>query len=270
MDVVDARLVGGVALSLQRRAAFDAGAADGAHEHEAWQVSSIQALLDGRYDGDLTLAELLAHGDLGLGTVQQLDGELVVLDGRAFVVRADGTVDEPEPATTRTPFAVVCRFAPGPPHDVGGDVSLPLPLARLTALLDALASAEEPVVAVRVDGTFTDVRLRSVPRQVAPYPPLSTVVEHQVTWTVPEVQGTVVGFRFPAALQGVEVPGYHLHLLSHDRTVGGHVVDLTVHEAVALVDGAHQLHVEVPPGVDVVAVDRSTAGAAAIRHVEGG
>jgi acetolactate decarboxylase len=244
MDVVDARLVGGVRLSLQRRAAFDAGAGAGPHEHEAWQVSSIQALLDGRYDG-----------------------ELVVLDGRCFQVRADGTVLEPDPTTTRTPFAVVCRFAPGAPVRVDGPLGLP----GLTAVLDDLAAPSgEPVVAVRVDGSFADVHLRSVPRQSPPYPPLSAVVEHQVTWSVPEVRGTVVGFRFPAALQGVEVPGYHLHLLSDDRTVGGHVVSLTVHDALARVDGAHDLHVEVPPGVDVLAVDGSAAGAEAIRRVEGG
>jgi len=261
VDVIDGRLIGGVHLSRQKRAAFDASPS---HAHGAWQVSSIQALMDGRYEGDLTLAELVVHGDLGLGTVQHLDGELIVVDGRCWQVTADGSVHEPAP-TTRTPFAVVCRFAPRPPVPIAG----PMTLARLTARVDELAPSDEPVVAVRIDGTFRDLSLRSVARQHPPYPPLTEVVAHQTTWSVPELRGTLVGFRFPADLQGIEVPGYHLHVLSDDRTIGGHVVDLELVEGVVLVDGAHDLHLEVPPGVDVTAVDRSTAAADAIRQVEG-
>ncbi|MFM8973036.1 MAG: acetolactate decarboxylase, partial [Actinomycetota bacterium] len=84
---------------------------DGPGEHAVHQASSIDALLKGAYDGDLTLGELLEQGDLGLGTVQALDGELVVLDGVCYQVTADGVVRRPAP-TMRTPFAVVCRFDP--------------------------------------------------------------------------------------------------------------------------------------------------------------
>jgi acetolactate decarboxylase len=262
VDVIDGRLIGGVHLSRQRRAAFDAGVS---HEHEAWQVSSIQALMDGRYEGDLTLGELVAHGDLGLGTVQHLDGELVVVDGRCWQVTASGAVVEPD-ASMRTPFAVVCRFAPGAPVELAG----PLPLADLCARLDEAAPADEPVVAVRVDGRFRDLTVRSVPRQHPPYPPLAEVVAHQTNWRISELTGSLVGFRFPDDLQGIEVPGYHLHVLSDDRTVGGHVVDLVLEEGIALVDGAHDLHLEVPPGVDVRHIDRSADAADALRQVEGG
>ena len=52
--------------------------------HELFQTSTIQALVDGAFDGDVTLGELLLHGDLGLGTLDALDGELIVVDGDAF------------------------------------------------------------------------------------------------------------------------------------------------------------------------------------------
>jgi acetolactate decarboxylase len=266
VNVIDGQLIGGVQLSRQRRAAFDAGVDIAtAPEHETWQVSSIRALMDGRYEGDLTLAELVAHGDLGIGTVQHLDGELVVLDGRCWQITAAGAVVEPDPATA-TPFAVVCRFAPGAPVPLAG----PLDLARLCERLDGLAPADEPVVAVRVDGRFSHLTLRSVPRQYPPYPPLTEVVTHQTTWTVPELRGSLVGFRFPAELQGLEVPGYHLHVLSDDRTAGGHVIDLVCEDGTARIDGAHDLHLELPPGIDGTDVDESAATAEAIRRVEGG
>jgi acetolactate decarboxylase len=230
-----------------------------------WQGSSIAALLDGQYEGDLSLDELLAHGDLGLGTVQHLDGELIVLDGACYQVTADGVVHRP-PSSTRTPFAVVCRFAPVVEHHLDA----PLGFDELTATLDDLAPADEPVVAVRIDGAFTDLHLRSVPRQRPPYPPLTTVVEHQTSWTTASADGTVVGFRFPADLQGIEVPGYHLHFIADDRSVGGHVTDLTLSAGVIRLDGSHELHVEIPAGLSLAGPDPSAGTAEAIRHVEGG
>jgi acetolactate decarboxylase len=128
--------------------------------------------------------------------VQHLDGELVVLDGQAFVAHADGRVDEVGLAT-KTPFVVACRFVAAATRHV----DRALPLDELCAALDDLSPAGEPVVAVRVDGHFRDVRLRSVHAQRKPYPPLAEVVAHQTEWTVPEATGTVVGFRFPAGIR---------------------------------------------------------------------
>jgi acetolactate decarboxylase len=68
----------------------DAAASDAARAHHVFQTSTVQALIDSRYDGDLTMAELLAHGDLGLGTLDGLDGELIIDRGQAYVARVDG------------------------------------------------------------------------------------------------------------------------------------------------------------------------------------
>ena len=61
--------------------------------HVLFQASTIGALLDGAYDGDLTFAELAEHGDLGLGTLNGLDGEMIALDGEFFRADVDGDVD---------------------------------------------------------------------------------------------------------------------------------------------------------------------------------
>ena len=80
-------------------------------------------------------------------------------------------------------------------------------------------------------------------------------------------QGSVVGFRFPDASSGIEVAGYHLHFVSHDRTVAGHVLGLTLLRGSASVDGAHELHVEVPAGLTL---GEPGALAEEIHAVEGG
>jgi acetolactate decarboxylase len=258
-DIVDDRLIG----ALHVRALTHRGFAhDPATERVAFQVGTLDALIDGRFDGDATIGEVLAHGDLGLGTVQHLGGELIVLDGAAFLVDADGRVHEVTPAT-RTPFAVVCRFAPHRPTELTG----PMPLAEVQRALDALAP-HPSVLAVRVDGTFTGLRLRSVRAQRPPYPPLAEVTAHQTEWDLDRATGTLLGFRFPDTVAGLEAPGYHLHFLADDRAHGGHVLDGTLEHGVATVDGGDDLHVELPPGVDL-----GTPGVtdrARIRLVEGG
>jgi acetolactate decarboxylase len=96
------------------------------------------------------------------------------------------------------------------------------------------------------------------------------VVADQNVFELGPVEGTMIGFRFPDYAQGINVAGYHLHFIADDRTVGGHVIDLTLHAGVLHVDGAHDLHLEVPRGVRVAEADTSEAKAAAIRAVEGG
>ena len=259
-DVVDDRLLGALHLRLLNRAGFDH---DPRAEHTAFQAGTLDALMAGGFDGDVTLGEVLEHGDLGLGTVEHLGGELVVIDGAAFVVDDRGRVSEVA-ATTRTPFAVVSPFAP---QRVLGVAEL-AGLSDLREVIDHLVAAADEVVAIRLDGEFSHLHLRSVTAQRPPYVSLAEVTRHQSEWTLAAVSGSVVGFRFPDQVAGIEVPGYHLHFLSHDRATGGHVLELSVLHGTLRLDQGAELHAEVPAGV---ALGRpGAADRAAIRAVEGG
>src|SRR5690606_11693531 len=101
-----------------------------------------------------------------------------------------------------------------------------------------------------------------------PYPPLSEVVEHQTEWEVPGAAGTLLGFRFPDASAAVEVPGYHLHFLADDRSVGGHVLALTLVDGTANLDAGDELHVELPARVGLGVP--GAADRAEIARLEGG
>ncbi len=231
----------------------DGATQDAAAAHHVFQTSTVQALLDIRYEGDLTIAELLAHGDLALGTLDGLDGELIVADGAAYVARVNGSVVAVD-GTPRTPFAVVTPFAPGPPAPVCG-----LDNAALLAEMDW--QCRTTVAAVRVCGYFTRLRVRSVPPQQPPYPPLDRVVHDQVEWEIGTVDAVLVGFRFPIVAAGMEVPGWHLHALADDRTSGGHVLIADIAHGTVEVDDIAEVHVELPPGVDIAAADTRTAAA---------
>jgi len=258
-DIVDDRLLGALHVRALNRRGF---AHDPVVEHTTFQAGTLDSLMAGRYDGDATIAELLRHGDLGIGTVQHLGGELIVVDGEAFLVDGDGHVSA-VPPDTRTPFAVVCRFAPVSSACLDGPVSLDALHGELEAL-----GPPTSVLAVRIEGEFSGLRLRSVHAQQPPYPPLAEVTAHQTEWTILQATGVVVGFRFPDGAAGLEVPGYHLHFLADDRSAGGHVIDLTVVRGTVYADGGDELHVELPAGVGLGTP--GVADRAAIRQVEGG
>jgi acetolactate decarboxylase len=234
------------------------------HEpHVLFQASTIGALLDGAYDGDVTFAELAEHGDLGLGTCNGLDGEMIAVDGRFFRAAVDGDIDELSPAA-RTPFAIVVWFTEAIERTIDGPISQ----EALTELIDSALPAGAVAAAIRLDGEFALVRARSVPRQSPPYRPLGEVVAEQHTFELADVAGTLVGFRFPDYSQGLEVAGYHLHFIDAERRRGGHVLDCRPRSGRLLLDHSADLHVELPAGVDFTAPDLSRGTADAIARVE--
>jgi acetolactate decarboxylase len=122
---------------------------------------------------------------------------------------------------------------------------------ELLARLDELVPVSSSSCAIRLDGRFDLVRARSVPRQEPPYRPLTEVVADQHVFELREVEGTMLGFRFPAYAEGIEVAGYHLHFISADRSRGGHVLDSRSRGLRARLDPSNDLHVELPPEVDL-------------------
>src|SRR5262245_33699738 len=194
------------------------------HEsHVLFQASTIGALLDGAYEGDLSFSELAEHGDLGLGTLNRLDGEMIALDGEFLRADVAGRI-HPVPPEARTPFAVVTRFEPTIEDELVGADGGGLEYDELLARLDELIPPTISSCAVRLDGRFESVRARSVPAQEPPYRPLTEVVAAQNVFELEDLEGTMVGFRFPAYVEGIEVAGYHLHFVSADRSRGGHVL----------------------------------------------
>lgn len=233
--------------------------------HVLFQASTIGALLDGAFDGDLSFAELAEHGDLGLGTLNRLDGEMIAIDGEFLRADVEGAI-HPIPPEAKTPFAVVTRFEPALDERIEGGLGHEELLARLDPLLPAGAAS----CAIRLDGRFERLRARSVPAQTPPYRPLTEVVAEQHVFELLDVEGTMLGFRFPAYAEGIEVGGYHLHFVSADRSRGGHVLDSRSGGLRVRLDPSNDLHVELPPRIDLGDPDLAAETHAAVAAVERG
>ncbi|HTY22736.1 MAG TPA: acetolactate decarboxylase [Desulfomonilaceae bacterium] len=194
--------------------------------HSVFQVSTYHALKQGILEGETSFRELRKHGDFGIGTLNGLDGEMAALNGEFFQIKADGRVhsiadDE------RTPFAVVTFFR--------SDKKVSLPrinnMKELQSALERIQANGDGVFAIKVSANFQYVKARSVPRQEKPYPALEEALKHQTEFELKDVQGTLVGFRFPKFMDGVNVPGDHFHFITDDKRAGGHVLDCRVDNA---------------------------------------
>jgi acetolactate decarboxylase len=210
-------------------------------ESELYQTSLMSALIDGVYDGDKTIAQLLQHGDFGLGTFNELDGELVAFDSEVHQLREDGSARLARP-DQKTPFAVMTDFRP----TMFGSFGTPLDKTDVQAIIDELIGSPNLFCAFRIDGKFERVDTRTVPRQTAPYRPMLQAIEHQPVFTFKESSGTLIGFRCPAYVQGINVAGFHVHYITDDRQGGGHVLDYRLLEGRVEVARISRLRIDLP------------------------
>ncbi|GAX62593.1 alpha-acetolactate decarboxylase [Candidatus Scalindua japonica] len=185
-----------------------------------YQTSTINALLDEVYDGNITVKELKGYGDLGLGTYNNLDGEMIGLDGLFYQVKADGiayAVDD----SIKTPFAVVTFFESDKTIVLEKSVNY----KQLEQYLDNVLPTRNIFYAFKIEGTFKYIKTRSVPWQDKPYPPLVEIVKDQPIFEFHDVNGTIVGSWFPGYMKGINVPGYHFHFITEDKKGGGHLLE---------------------------------------------
>ncbi len=233
----------------------------------AFQFSTLPALSLGLYDGGMTFGEVLQHGDFGLGTFDALDGEGIILNGKAWRVRFDGKVSAVAKKTT-TPFAVVTFFKPQQKLKITQST----PYAALRPLLDKLLSTPNAPYAIAIRGTFARIKVRSVPRQNKPYRVLSEVVKTQSEWEWKNIRGTLVGFRFPSYLSQVNLAEYHFHFLSDgkadDKKRGGHLLDCELREGEIQIQTLRGMDLRLPTSADFDSANLSTDQSAALKSSE--
>lgn len=227
------------------------------------QYSLITALAAGDYDNGLPLRRFLEGGDFGIGTFDRLDGELVLLDGEIYQAMSDGRV-RPADLDGGTPFASATFF------DEDGRIEK-LSAATLEDLdeqLDRKLPRRNSPYALRIDGAFRELTLRSVPAQSPPFRPLVEVVKEQTTKEYRDVQGTLVGLRYPKWIGTLNVSGYHWHFLSDDRKTGGHVLGCQFDDALLCYDECTSIVLQIPQSEAFENFDNQSVGQREIDVIE--
>lgn len=215
-----------------------------------YQYSTINSLLLGNYDGELTMPMLLEKGDTGIGTFNTLDGEMVLIDGKVFRIDDRGKAKE-VPKATRTPYAVAVFFKTDSILKLEGVTSL----EELNRKVNEALVSDNIFYAIRIDGMFSTVRTRSVPAQKKPYPPLIDVVKKQSIFKFSKIKGTMIGIKCPAYIKGIGVPGFHWHFITEDRKAGGHVLDCSFENLPAKTGSYNNFFLQLPETSDFLDAD---------------
>jgi acetolactate decarboxylase len=234
----------------------------GVQVHTLFQVSISGALVAGVYDREVSVKSILEHGDFGLGTFANLDGEMVVLNGRVYQVQGTGRVSEAGP-DAGAPFAVVTRFSPQTEVETK-------PVANFKDLeeqCDKYRNSGNIFYAVRLDGRFTKIRTRAVnPPQ--PGARLVEAAKAQSEFNFADIDGTLIGLWSPGFSSAFSIAGYHFHFLSKDRLHGGHLLDVEAGPLRLQVEALTDFHLALPESEAFLKADLSKNTAEELAYAE--
>ncbi len=211
----------------------------------------VNALVEGLYEQKIPFTRIKQHGDFGLGTFDNLDGEMVMLDGQIYQISATGEVHRVDESAC-TPFACVTFYRPLSQDRLAAE----MPFADFQTWLKGLLPSPNVFFALRIEGRFASIKVRSVPKQEN-YRPLVEVARDQPVFTFTDIEGTLAGFYTPGFLGSVSVPGLHLHFLSADRRRGGHLLECRPENVEVGVQMISALELALPMSLDYLTWDFS-------------
>ena len=218
-----------------------------------YQVALLQSLVQGYYDGIITVGELKEHGDTGIGTFEGVNGEMIVLDGVVYQALADGSIAIPSD-DEKIPFSNVTFFDTDESLDLSGISDMAELQSKLNTVVEEKGS--NLFYVVRIDGTFPDLKVRSEYKQEKPYRMLDeALASDQTEFDYENAEGTIVGLYCPDYMGGLNNAGWHFHYISGDLTRGGHVLKVSVEKATALIDATDGFEMVLPEAGDFQEMD---------------
>ena len=224
-----------------------------------FQVATLQALALGYTKSVITVEELLKHGDIGLGTFEGVDGEMIVLDGHCYQATADGSVFE-APSDKGVPFSAVTFLQSEAPFEIESIDNIETLKRFLDVMIDERFELNSMHV-VRIDGSFSQVMARSETGKSSRHVELKNLLENnQQDFCFNNIEGTMVCVHFPDYMDGINAPGWHLHFVSQDRKHGGHVFDVSFNKATAVINKISSIEIKLPeePEFDTYALKNAS------------
>ncbi|MCR8967773.1 acetolactate decarboxylase [Streptococcus zalophi] len=208
-----------------------------------FQHNTLASLMAGLYEGTMPLKELLAHGNFGVGTVDSIDGELIVLDGKAY--QATGTNNEVKVNLVKdhvlVPYAAVVNHT----KTKSWTEDTTIDSENLKKTIEAKLDSQNLFFSVKVKGVFSKMHVRMIPKSKTGER-FAEIAKHQPEFTEENISGTLVGIWTPELFHGVSVAGFHLHFLSDDVSFGGHVMDFVMEKGAIEIGIINQLEQHFP------------------------
>ena len=243
-------------------------AADSNKSDSLFQAALLQSLMSGVYDGFITVKEVKNYGDIGIGTFQSVNGELIMLDGEVYQALWDGSVKIADDSET-VPFCNITFFD----ADITRENISAENIAELKSKLDEIVNShgKNQFYMAKISGEFNSILVRSELAQQKPYKPLDEALKtDQREFTYKNISGVVVALYCPAYMNGLNTPGWHLHFISNDRTKGGHVLELDTNSCKVELDIMSGFNMILPDNAGFNDKDLAIEMSSRIQEVEGG
>lgn len=210
-----------------------------------YQVSTLNALLLGYTRKVVSVEELLENGDTGLGTFENIDGEMIMVDGHCYRAADDGTVTE-MPPEKGVPFASVSFLIGSRKFELDAVENIDA-LKSLLNLKIEEGFGLNSMHMVRIDGFFEMVDARSENGLKSQHVELKDILNlNQKSFTFSNVQGTLVCLYYPDYMAGINAAGWHFHFVSEDRSKGGHVFNVVMKKGTAILDKISKIEMQLP------------------------
>lgn len=214
-------------------------------ENKMYQVSTLQALALGYSRAVITAGELIKEGDTGLGTFEDVNGEMIVLDGQCYRADQKGNITVVDPGTG-IPFGAVAKLYGSQRFSLKDMPDAEAIRTELTRKIEEVFGLNSMHI-IRIDGEFEKVDARSEAPYRSHHVTLKEVLSmNQEAFIFENIRGSLIGVYFPDYMDGINMPGWHLHFVSEDRTKGGHVFDVSIKEGEARVDKINNIYLNLP------------------------
>ena len=232
-----------------------------------YQVSTLQALATGYTKAVITVGELLEHGDTGLGTFENVDGEMIVLDGHCYRALENGQVVEAN-ADLGVPFSSVTRFQEHREFEISTIKNIDDLKGLLNNKVDEGFGLNSMHIA-RIDGHFTKLFARSEAGYESRFLSLKDILsKSQKDFHFEDIDGTLVCIYYPDYMDGINAVGWHLHFISKDRKFGGHVFETEISNAKAKLDKISRIEIQLPTDIEFDIYSLKSVSKDEIKQVE--
>ncbi len=213
--------------------------------NKIYQASTLQALALGYTRPVITVRELLDHGDTGLGTFENVDGEMIVIDGVCYQAKQNGSVVRTS-EDAGVPFAVSGFVNEGRRFEIGEMPDIESIKQELTIRIEENFGLNSIHIA-RIDGWFETVHARAGAPYRSQHVSLKNILSKtQKDFTFERLEGTLVCVYYPDYMDGINASGWHLHFISKDRKLGGHVFRVAMGSGECLLQKMDRIEIQLP------------------------
>ena len=191
-----------------------------------YQVSTISALSLGYTKSVITVEELLRKGGVGLGTYEDVNGEMIVIDDVSYQAQDDGSTYVAD-GRMGASFAAV-GFLKNPVCFALKDIADMTQLEKELYLKVEEGFGLNSVHIAQIDGTFEKICARSESPYRSHHVELKEILkDKQEDFSI-------------------NVSGWHFHFISGDRRHGGHVFDLKTAGCSCKLEKMDKIEIQLP------------------------